>query len=151
MGAAGVAKNVGLVLAGVAGLTFGGKAIVDAALRLSDLLGFSELEIGLTVVAVGTSLPELATSLVAAIRKESDIAVGNIIGSNIFNLTAILGTASVVAPIAVDATVLREEFPAVLLLSLAFLPLARLDYKIKRWEGALLLGSYISVWILVFH
>jgi cation:H+ antiporter len=151
MGAAGLAKNVGLVMAGAAGLTFGGKAIVDAALRLSALLGFSELEIGLTVVAVGTSLPELATSLVAAIRKESDIAVGNVIGSNIFNLTAILGTASVVAPLSVEGTVLREEYPATLMLSLLFLPLARLDYQIKRWEGALLLSAYISIWILVFH
>jgi len=151
MGTAGLVKNLGLILAGAVGLTFGGKAIVDAALRLSDLLGFSELEIGLTVVAVGTSLPELATSLVAAMRKEADIAVGNIIGSNIFNFAGVMGAAALVAPLAVEPSVLREEYPATLLLSLAFFPLARLDYRIRRWEGGLLLTAYIGIWILVFH
>jgi cation:H+ antiporter len=146
-----IRRYVALVVIGCVALTFGGKAIVDAAVRLADLLGFSELEIGLTVVAVGTSLPELATSLVAAIRKEADIAVGNIIGSNVFNLTAIMGVAALIAPLGVEPTVMREEFPATVLLTVAFLPIARLDYSIRRWEGVFLLSVYLSIWFLVFQ
>jgi cation:H+ antiporter len=147
----GLVRNLGLVVAGAVALTFGGKAIVDSATRLAVLMGFSPLEIGLTVVAVGTSLPELATSLVAALRKEADIAVGNIVGSNIFNLTAITGIASLVRPIEVHGSVLREEYPATLLLTLAFLPIARTGYVISRFEGGLLLTMYVVIWILVFH
>lgn len=147
----GLVRNLGLVVAGAVALTFGGKAIVDSATRLAVLMGFSPLEIGLTVVAVGTSLPELATSLVAALRKEADIAVGNIVGSNIFNLTAITGIASLVRPIEVQGSVLREEYPATLLLTLAFLPIARTGYVISRFEGGLLLTMYVVIWVLVFH
>ncbi len=147
----GLVRNLGLVVAGAVALTFGGKAIVDSATTLAALMGFSPLEIGLTVVAVGTSLPELATSLVAALRREADIAVGNIVGSNIFNLTAITGIASLVRPIDVDGSVLREEYPATLLLTLVFLPIARTGYVISRLEGALLLAMYVVIWILVFH
>ena len=86
----------------------------------------------------------------ATLRSEADIAVGNIIGSNIFNIAAILGTASVLAPISFDNEVLYRELPAVLLLSAAVFPLLRTDWRVQRWEGAFLLASYVGlgIWIL---
>ena len=110
-------KNLGLLVAGTLGLILGGRAIVESAIFLSRSFGISEMTVGLTVVAVGTSLPELATSIMAAIRKETDIAVGNVIGSNIFNIAGVLGLTSVIKPIAVDPGVLWLQYPAVLALS----------------------------------
>ena len=106
--------------------------------------------IGLTVVAVGTSLPELATSLVAALRSEADIAVGNVIGSNIFNVAAILGTASIVQPLAIPSHILTRELAVVVAMSLLLFPVLRTRWRIRRWEGALLLGSYVAAgwWLL---
>jgi cation:H+ antiporter len=142
--------DVGLVVGGCAALVAGGYAIVESAVAVATSLGVSQVVIGLTVVAVGTSLPELATSVVAALRNEADIAVGNIIGSNIFNVAAILGTASVVNPMRISHTVLVRELPAVLMMSLLLLPMLRTEWRIHRWEGALLLGCYLGlgVWIL---
>jgi len=150
-GAAGVTiKDVGLVLAGSMFLVAGGYAIVEGAVNVASSLGISQTVIGLTVVAVGTSLPELATSVVACIRQEADIAVGNVIGSNIFNIAAILGTASVLEPMAVNPPVLARELPAVLVLSVLLFPLLRSGWRIQRWEGALLLAGYIGLgaWLL---
>jgi cation:H+ antiporter len=144
------AMDVVLVVAGCGGLVLGGYAIVEGAVAVGSLLGVSQVVIGLTVVAVGTSLPELATSLVAAMHKEADIAVGNVIGSNIFNIVAILGTATVVQPLTVAPSVLVRELPAVLGLSIVVFPMLRTGWRIKRWEGALLLACYlgIGVWLL---
>ena len=143
-------KDIGLVLMGSALLVIGGYLIVEGAVNIADALGISQVTIGLTVVAVGTSLPELATALVATLRREADIAVGNVIGSNILNVSAILGTASVVRPIEIDSTILVKELPAVLILSVLVLPLLRTDWRIQRWEGAVLLASYVGlgVWLL---
>jgi cation:H+ antiporter len=143
-------SDVGLIVTGCAGLVAGGYAIVQGAVAVASLLGVSQVIIGLTVVAVGTSLPELATSLVAAMRKEADIAVGNVIGSNIFNIAAILGTSSVLAPMHVSASVLHHELPAVLIMSLLVFPLLRTDWRIERWEGILLLLCYVTLgaWLL---
>lgn len=147
--------DLGLLVAGTLGLILGGKAIVESATFLAQALGISELVIGLTVVAIGTSLPELATSLMAALRRQTDIAVGNVIGSNIFNLAGVLGVAATVKPIAIAPGVLTAEFPAVVILSLLVLvvtlfPLAEGRIGIRRWEGALLLCAYIALgfWIL---
>ena len=142
-------SDVGLVVAGCVGLVLGGYAIVEGAVFVADALGVPQVIIGLTLVAVGTSLPELATTLVAALRSESDIAVGNIIGSNIFNIAAILGVTSIVQPLTVEATVLERELPAVLLLSVLVVPLAY-DGRIARWQGVLLLLSYAGMgwWLL---
>ena len=145
-----VLKALGLVLAGVIGLVVGGRAIVGAATWLAAAAGIPDLYIGLTLVAIGTSLPELATSLVAAARGEADIAVGNAIGSNIFNLGAVLGITALVEPIAVAPHVLRYEFPAVLLISLLVLPLARTSYTIQRAEGGLLFLSYLGLGLWIF-
>jgi cation:H+ antiporter len=139
--------DVLLVLVGSACLVLGGYCIVEGAARVATELGVSQIVIGLTVVAVGTSLPELATSLVAAARNESDIAVGNVIGSNIFNLAAILGVTAVLEPIGIDASILRHELPAVLLLSVLLFPMLRTGWRIGRLEGAILLGGYLAAGI----
>lgn len=151
----GVRVGAGLLVAGTLGLVLGGRAIVESAIFLSRGLGISELGIGLTVVAVGTSLPELATSVMAAARKQTDIAVGNVIGSNIFNLAGVLGITGIIKPITVDPGVLWVEFPAVvglsfLVLLLSSSPFNREGFDIQRWEGALLLGSYVGMVFWIF-
>lgn len=132
------------ILLGSGCLVLGGYCIVEGAVQVASSLGLSQVVIGLTIVAVGTSLPELATALVAAARKEADIAVGNVIGSNILNITAILGTTSVLEPIAVPDGVLNRELPVVMVLSLLVFPLLRSGWCIERWEGACLLAAYVG-------
>lgn len=143
-GAGGVLGNVGLVAAGALGLGFGGKAIVDGASELALLLGASPEVIGLTLVAVGTSLPELVTSIVAAARRQADIAVGNIVGSNIFNLTAVLGTSTLVNEFPVNPTILTHQLPAVLVLSFLVWPVTASARMVSRSEGVLLLVAYFT-------
>lgn len=142
--------DVGLVVAGCACLVLGGYAIVEAATAVAGLLGVSQTVIGLTVVAVGTSLPELATSVVAAMHDEADIAVGNVVGSNIFNFAGILGTASVIRPLPIAGTVLTHELPAVLIMSALLFPMLRTGWRIQRWEGAVLLLGYLwlGYWLI---
>jgi len=134
-----------LVLAGSACLVLGGYCIVEGAVQVASSLGISQVVIGLTVVAVGTSLPELATSLVAAARKESDIAVGNVIGSNIFNVAAILGTTAILEPIPIRQSILFRELPSVILMSVVLFPVLRSGWRIRRWEGFILLALYVSI------
>ena len=138
------ARDFVLVVGGCMGLVVGGYAIVEGAVGVGTALGISEVVIGLTVVAVGTSLPELATSVVAAMRQEADIAVGNVIGSNIFNLAGILGVTSTIAPIPIERSVLTHELVAVTIMSVALFPLVRLDWRLRRWEGAILLAMYLG-------
>lgn len=143
-------RDMGLIVLGCAGLVVGGYAIVESAVSVASRLGVSQVIIGFTVVAVGTSLPELATAVVAAMRDEADIAVGNVIGSNIFNIAAILGTAALVGPLPVSKTLLVRELPAVVVMSLLVFPMLRTRWSIDRWEGALLLGGYVALgaWLL---
>jgi cation:H+ antiporter len=138
--------NAGLVVAGLVLLVTGSNFLVEGAVSLARALGLSELVIGLTVIAVGTSLPELATSILAAIRGERDIAVGNIVGSNIFNLLCVLGLASLVSPdaISVAANALAFDFPVMIAVALACLPIFFSGYTIKRWEGLLFLAYYVA-------
>ncbi|NKQ12514.1 calcium/sodium antiporter [Pseudomonas sp. SST3] len=138
--------NAGLVLAGLVLLVTGSNFLVEGAVSLARALGLSELVIGLTVIAVGTSLPELATSILAAIRGERDIAVGNIVGSNIFNLLCVLGLASLVSPqaIGVAANALAFDFPVMIAVALACLPIFFTGYSINRWEGLLFLAYYVA-------
>jgi cation:H+ antiporter len=146
-----IAGSLALVVGGSIGLVMGGRAIVMAAEFIAVAFGVPDLVIGLTIVAIGTSLPELATALVAAMRKESDIAVGNIIGSNVFNITAILGITSTVTPIQVVSNVVREELPAVLALSLLAFPVTRMAHRVRRWEGAILVAVYILIGTWLFR
>lgn len=138
--------NLGYILAGLALLVLGSNLLVSGAVSLAQALGLSELVIGLTIIAAGTSLPELATSLIAAWKGERDIAVGNIVGSNLFNLLAVLGLAGLASPenIAVARSALEFDFPVMLAVMVACLPVFFAGYRINRWEGALFLGYYIA-------
>jgi cation:H+ antiporter len=137
------------VIAGSLTLPAGGYAIVVGASSVAEALGLSELLIGLSIVAVGTSLPELATTVVAAFRKEADLAIGNIVGSNIFNLTFVLGGTALIRPIQIPREVLSVEFPATFFLSLLLLPMALTRMNIQRLEGALLVLAYAGVWVWI--
>ena len=143
--------NVGLVVGGAVGLGFGGWAIVEGARYLAEALGASTAVIGLTVVAVGTSLPELVTSLVAAAQRQPDIAVGNSVGSNIFNLTAVIGASALVGSYPVSESILTLQLPSVLFLSLLLWPVAASGRRVRRSEGLLLLVGYLvfMVWISI--
>ena len=140
-----------LIIVGLAGLLLGGKLVVDQAVELAQSLGISERIIGLTIVAVGTSLPELVTSVVAALKKNSDLAIGNIIGSNIFNLLFILSVSGLIYPIPYELSFNREIY--ILIGGTLFLFVAMFTGKRKkldRWEAALLLIGYIAyTWWLV--
>jgi len=138
--------SIVLVVAGLGLLVLGARWLVQGAVDLARLLGVSELLIGLTIVAAGTSLPEAATSVVASIRGERDIAAGNIIGSNIFNILAVLGSAAVAAPggIAVSQTAVHFDIPIMAAVALACLPVFFTGGRISRWEGALFLGYYAA-------
>ncbi|HUO85736.1 MAG TPA: sodium:calcium antiporter, partial [Thermoanaerobaculia bacterium] len=109
-------------------------------------LGVSEMIIGLTVVAAGTSLPELATSVVASVRGERDIAVGNVVGSNLFNLLAVLGIASIFSGegLAVPSSVLELDFPVMIGVAIVCLPVFFTGSRIERWEGALFVAGWIA-------
>lgn len=130
-----------LVAAGLGGLVLGAQLFVDNAVAIARQLEVSEAIIGLTIVAAGTSLPELATSVVAALRKETDVAVGNIVGSNLFNVLAIGGAAGLVRPIAVGQ-INWLDFGFMLGCSVILLPLMRTGFRLSRWEGAVLLACY---------
>lgn len=132
------------IVAGLALLVLGAGWLVDAAVAFARTLGVSELVIGLTVVAVGTSLPEVAASVMAAIRRERDIAVGNAVGSSIYNILAVLGATAIVAPagIGVAPSVLRFDLPLMIAVSFACLPIFFTGYRIARWEGGVFLAYY---------
>ncbi|MBK7405466.1 MAG: calcium/sodium antiporter [Phycisphaerales bacterium] len=142
--------SLGLILAGLAMLVGGSSLLVQSASSIAKSLGVSDLVIGLTVVAAGTSMPELATSLVAAVRKQSDIAVGNVLGSSIFNIFGILGTTCVVIPQQVSRQVLMLDVPVMILASLACIPIMRSGARISRGEGAALLGGYAGYVVVLF-
>ena len=133
-----------LVVAGLALLTAGGNLLVRAASDTASELGASDLVIGLTVVAIGTSLPELATSLLAARRGERDLAVGNAVGSNLFNLLAVLGLTAVLADggLAVSEAARTFDLPIMTAVAVACLPVFFNGYVLKRWEGAVFLAYY---------
>ena len=134
---------LGQVIGGLAGLVVGAQLLVFGATDLAQSLGVSDLIIGLTVVAIGTSLPELATSVVAARRGERDIAVGNVVGSNLFNLLAVMGAATLAGGgIDVPRTVVTAELPVAFLVTLVALPALAIGLRVTRWEGALLLLAY---------
>jgi cation:H+ antiporter len=138
--------NLGFVAIGLALLVVGARWLVDAAVATAAALGVSELVIGLTVVAAGTSLPEAATSVLAAARGERDIAVGNVVGSSIFNLLAVLGLGSVIAPdgVPVSPGALTFDMPVMVAVAVAALPIFFTGYTIARWEGAVFLAYYAA-------
>lgn len=139
----------GWTLLGLAMLAGGSEALVRGAVSIAETLGMSQTLIGLTIVAVGTSLPELATSVAAAMKGESDIAVGNVVGSNIFNALGILGISAMIRPLP-TATFSLVDLGVMLGFTILMLPMARNDSRILRWEAALLLSAYITymIWLV---
>ncbi|MFT0211667.1 calcium/sodium antiporter [Pseudomonas sp. F1_0610] len=139
------AKNIALIIVGLVMLVAGSDLLVKGAVSLATLLGLSELVIGLTIVAIGTSLPELATSVIAAMKGQRDIAVGNIVGSNLFNLLAVLGLAGLVSPQAIEISkqAITFDFPIMMIVAVACLPIFFTSFKVSRWEGWLFILYYI--------
>jgi cation:H+ antiporter len=140
------AIDVALIVGGLALLILGSRWLVSSAITIAEAMGVSELVIGLTIVAAGTSMPELATSVIATIRGQRDIAVGNVVGSNIFNILAVLGVTAMVAPdgLPVSEAAINFDYPVMLAVAVACLPIFFGSYVIKRWEGALFLGYYVA-------
>jgi cation:H+ antiporter len=150
---ASVLADIGYLVLGLALLVFGSQALVSSASDIATELGVSDLVIGLTVVAIGTSLPEVATSVLAAIRGQRDLAVGNAIGSNLFNLLAVLGVTAVVSPnaIAVAASAVQVDIPVMVAVAVACLPIFANGYVLNRWEGIAFLAGYAAylVWLVL--
>lgn len=138
--------NIVFVIGGLALLVLGSRWLVDSATTIAKSMGVSDLIIGLTIVAAGTSLPEVATSVIASIRGERDIAVGNVVGSNIFNILAVLGISALVSPagIPVSGAALQFDIPIMIAVAIACLPIFFTGHTIRRWEGFVFLGFYIA-------
>jgi len=144
-----------MIVGGLAALVIGSRWLVESAVVMARTLGLSELIIGLTVVAIGTSSPEIATSVIASLRGETDIAVGNAVGSNLFNILAVLGLAGLVASqpqgVIVARSALRFDIPVMIAVTIACLPIFFIGYRVSRWEGALFLAyavAYVAYLVL---
>lgn len=144
-------KNVLYIAIGLLMLIVGSQWLVDGAVAIAKHLGLSELVIGLTIVAVGTSLPELATSVMASLKGERDIAVGNILGSNIFNIGAVLGISGLVAPqgLPVAQSLLMVDIPVMILVALLCLPIFLANYTVTRLDGLAFLVSYAAYLVYI--
>jgi cation:H+ antiporter len=148
-------KQIILILVGIVGVVFGAQMVVEAAVKIMQILGVSEKFIGLTIVAFGTSLPELATSVVAAIRKEMDISIGNLVGSNVFNILSVLGAASLVRPIPIPGGFFESGLiiDYAVMMFTSFLPwlLMRKTLTVSRSGGILLLVCYVGYLIYLIQ
>ncbi len=154
-------QNIGYILGGLVGLVIGAEALVRGAVTIAQSMGISDEIIGLTLIAIGTSLPELATSIVAARKGQSDIALGNVVGSNIFNILGIVGCSAalpLVIPGATEANYLSVSpamlgihIPLMVVVSLGVLPIMRTGMKIVRLEGALLIAAYIAYSVMLYQ
>jgi cation:H+ antiporter len=146
-------SDLGFVAIGLVLLVAGSQALVGAASDIATSLGVSDLVIGLTVVAVGTSLPEVATSVLAAIRGHRDLAVGNAIGSNLFNLLAVLGITALIAPnpLPVATSAIQVDIPVMIAVAVACLPIFADGHVLNRWEGIVFLGFYAGylTWLVL--
>jgi len=138
-------KSIIYIIIGLVGLAVGGKWIVDGAIKIAELFNVSQSLIGLTIVAIGTSLPELATSAIAAYKKQTDIAIGNIVGSNIFNIFWVLGVSSIIRPLPFNVSsrpdILMTIFASLLLFLIMFIGKKN---TVERWQGALMVTIYIG-------
>lgn len=145
-----LAGELGLIALGLAALALGARGLISGAVTVAGAMGVSDSVIGITVVAAGTTMPELVTCLVAAVRRESDIAIGNIVGSNIFNLLGVLGLAAALAPIGTAGVQPTELWGAVALAALS-LPVMWRGLIVNRAEGALLVAAYLAYVALVWR
>ncbi|GHE20193.1 calcium/sodium antiporter [Halomonas urumqiensis] len=140
------AINLAMVVGGLVLLVLGSRWFVEGAVAFANYLGVSDQVIGLTIIAAGTSLPEVVTSIIAALRGERDIAVGNVVGSNVFNILGVLGLTGLLAPsgIAVSEAMLGFDLLVMIAVALACLPVCFTGGTISRWEGGVLLGYYVA-------
>lgn len=140
-----------LLLAGMVGLALGARLMVESAVDIAETLMISHVVIGLTIVAIGTSLPELAASVMCAVRKDSDLSVGNILGSNMLNILFVVGTVALIRPMRVEMESLTMHFPVMIGFSLLLYPIARSDYTITRTGGLILLAGFVGylVWLIL--
>ena len=139
-----LALSLGMAVGGIAITIFGARFLVDGAISLAKGLGVSDTIIGLTIVAVGTSMPELVTSVMAALRKHSDVAYGNIVGSNIFNVLFILGTTSIIQPIDIPPQIASFDIWVMLGATGLLVYFARTEATLQRWEGWVFLCAYAA-------
>jgi cation:H+ antiporter len=141
-----IALQFGLVVAGLVLLVFGSRWLVNGSVTIAERFGVSKLMIGLTIVAVGTSLPEIVTSILAALKGHGEIAVGNVVGSNLLNILAVLGLSSMVAPggIAVAPDALALDIPVMIAVAVACLPIFFTEHRVDRWEGVVFFGYYLA-------
>ncbi|HIK46810.1 MAG TPA: calcium/sodium antiporter [Leptolyngbyaceae cyanobacterium M65_K2018_010] len=138
--------NLGFMAMGLVALVLGSRLFITGAVQIATAIGVSQLVIGLTIVAAGTSLPELATSVVATMRGERDIAVGNVVGSNIFNILTVLGVTALVSGkgVMIPSAVLNFDLPVMVAVAVACIPIFATGNVISRWEGVLFSGYYIA-------
>lgn len=147
-----LAKTIMFLTIGLVGLYFGSEWLLISAISIAENAGMSQHVIGVTIIAFGTSVPELATSVIAAFRKQAEISVGNLIGSNIFNILAVIGLTGILQPISVTNNVLDFDIFWVIGIALGLFPLMRFGQKITRLRGFLLLLSYVAyIILLLFH
>ena len=139
-----------LILAGSCFLVFGSNLFVDGAVAVAEKFEVSQAVIGLTIVALGTSFPELATSIVASLKSENDIAIGNAVGSNVFNILSILGISSLVRPIA-NTGITMVDLSIMMFFTILILPLSRSEFTLRRWEGGVLFCGYIAYMIYLIN
>jgi cation:H+ antiporter len=137
-------QKVLYTLAGMALLAGGARLMVHGAVSIANIMGIDHVVIGLTIVAIGTSLPELAASMVGVIRQEADLSVGNVMGSNILNVLFVVGALALVSPLEVQPHSLSVHFPVMLGFGALVLPLAWTQYCITRWEGGLLFAGFLG-------
>jgi cation:H+ antiporter len=137
------------VVVGIALLLAGGHYLVDSAVAIARHFGVSELVIAMTLISIGTSVPELATSIVAAVRRQGDISIGNVIGSNTFNLLGVLGLSAVIRPIPVPPHVRSFDMAWMIIFAIFTFVFLRTGRKLSRWEGGVLLASYCIFLALV--
>lgn len=152
-GAKGILASIGFVVVGLGVVMSGADWLVDGAVQMAKSLGVSDTVIGLTIVAAGTSLPEVVASIMATIKGERDIAVGNVVGSNIYNILAIVGLSSAIVPggLNVNEAMLRLDFPVMLAVAAICYPFFRTGSQLSRKEGAFFLGSYIAYTIIMIQ
>jgi cation:H+ antiporter len=145
--------NILLVLLGLGLLVLGSRMLVASAVEIATLFGVPQLVIGLTIVAAGTSMPEVATSVIAGLRGQRDIAVGNVIGSNIFNILAVVGTAGIITPggVSISPGALALDIPVMVAVAVLCLPIFISRFAITRGEGLLFLGYYVlyTMWLVL--
>lgn len=139
-------QSLVFILVGLGLLVFGSNLFVDGAVSIAEKFGVSQAVIGLTIVALGTSLPELTTSIVASFKNENDIAIGNAVGSNVFNILSILGISSLIRPIS-DTGITMVDLSIMMFFTILILPLSKTKFTLRRWEGALLFCGYIAYMI----